>query len=246
MSGSPASQVARPTPAGRTSRGQRARSARRQSRCAPRSGSWLGWALLWGLWGPLGLAGPAGDDVLSQLRPPKPLLGPSFWEQHGAVVLAVAVGLVVAAGLVVLWWWRHIRSPKKTLPVPPHLQARRALAAVRASAEDERLAAEVSRVLRHYVREAFQLPPGEWTTAELHLAVRQHPQAGLELADALAELLRDCDVVKFAPVRPAEPRDLVARALDLIDRLEQGRSKTSPSALNEQSAGSGRALPFSH
>lgn len=201
-------------------------------------GSWLGSALLSGLWGPLGVAAPAGKDVLSQLRPPKPLLGPSFWDRHWAVLVGTAAGLLVAGALVLLWR-RRVHAAKTSSLLPPALQARRALAALRHSAEDETLAAEVARTLRRYLCQAFQLPPGQWTTAELVVAVRQHPQAGPEWADALAELLRDCDMVKFAPVRPPGPLGLVARALDLIERLEQSRSTTSPSCPNAQSAGPG-------
>lgn len=178
-------------------------------------------------WGLLGPAALGAEDVLSQLRPPKPLLGPSFWERYGVGLLVAGLGLLIAAGLFGLWR-RRTRASQARAGQPPHLQARQALTLLQGTAEDDRVAMEVSRLLRHYVQQAFQLPPGEATPAELQAALRPHPQAGPELADALAQLLRDCDLVKFAPVRPAEPQDLVGRALELLDQFEHRRRLASP------------------
>jgi hypothetical protein len=196
---------------------------------------WLRW-LVPAAYGVL-VAGPlhGAEDLLSQMRPPKPPLGPSFWEQHGAQVWIGTVSLLIVVGLVVVWW-RLIRPRRSQAAEPPHLEARRALAALQGRAEDEQLAQEVSHILRRYVHRALGLSAVELTTTELETAVRQHPLASREVADLLTSLLRDCDAVKFAPVKPPGPQGLVARASELIDQFERQQPSGAPAAAGVQQA----------
>jgi hypothetical protein len=107
--------------------------------------------------------------------------------------------------------------------VLPEVQARQALEPLRQQPEDGALLSRVSQVLRHYVATAFDLPPGELTTAEFCAAIAAHGPIGPELSTALSEFLRQCDQRKFSPPAPAPPFSAVAQALKLIDQAQTCR-----------------------
>ena len=104
--------------------------------------------------------------------------------------------------------------------VPPEVQARQALEPLRQQPEDGALLSRVSQILRHYVAAAFDLPPGELTTAEFCRAIAGHGRIGPELSAALSDFLRQCDQRKFAPPAPVPPFSAVAQALKLIDQAQ--------------------------
>lgn len=170
-------------------------------------------------------AGSAGEQAPA-LRPPRGELGPSLWEQHRWLFLALT-GIVLAGFAAGLWWRRRSRPAAET---PPDALARQALLALQGRDDDEGLALEVSRILRGFLTTAFGLPHEELTTAEFDRALRSPPAASEELVTALVGLLRECDVKKFAPVKPPALPNLVARALELIDRVEAER-KAPPVAV---------------
>ncbi len=158
-------------------------------------------------------------DTIPELRPPRGLLLPSFWEQHGWQVIA---RVVVVMGAIALWLWRR-RAPQLTVVVPPDAVARRALEALRDYNQDVALAEEVSRILRGYVREVLILQNEELTTEELLKEVHACFQADPALLATLGSLLRECDTWKFAPVAQPAQGPMVARALDLVARIESHR-----------------------
>jgi hypothetical protein len=153
------------------------------------------------------------------LRPPRPLLGPPFWETYGRWVLAAM--LAVLAGVALVLWWR--RRPKSIVVPSPAAVARQALRSLQGRPEDEALALDVSRLLRRYVIDALELPHAELTTAELDAVLQEKPRTRPELSAALLNFLRECDVKKFAPVKPPGPEGLVARALEFVNRIEAER-----------------------
>ena len=163
----------------------------------------------------------AAEEPIPALRPPRAELRPSFWQQHG---WWVAVAAIILLGAVAVWLrWRR-RSPP--VPVtPPDVLARSALEALRGRPEDIALVAEVSGIFRHYVIAAFNLPPDELTTAELHRALQSHPQASAELVAEIIEFLSRCDEYKFAPAHPASPFGAVTGALELIAKTEAQRKQ---------------------
>ena len=110
---------------------------------------------------------------------------------------------------------------------------RQALQALQNCPENEALALEVSHLFRRYVTDALELQHEEFTTPEFEAAVRAHPQGNEELAAAVGGWLRDCDVKKFAPVKPPAPLNLAARALELVQRIEKLRRR-SPEPLRVQ------------
>jgi hypothetical protein len=136
--------------------------------------------------------------------------------------------ILVVSGLAVLgWWWRRPRPP---VAVPIEIQVRRALEGLRQQGEDGRTLSEVSRWLRRYFIVAFGLPAEEMTTAEFCRLVRGREELGAELAGALAEFLRRCDELKFAPTQSAAPFEVAARALQLVEVGEARRARQHPAA----------------
>ena len=154
-----------------------------------------------------------------KLRPPRGELLPSFWEQHGWLIVAGAVVLLGLAALVV---WRSRRA-KPVVTVPPDVIACRALEALGQRTEDVGLVVEVSRIVRRYALTVFVLQNDELTTEELLKEVRACFPTHPELLAALGNLLRECDTRKFAPVSQPAASPIVPRALELIAKLESHR-----------------------
>lgn len=159
---------------------------------------------------------PTAGDNLPQLRPPRGEIPPSFWELYGAWVIAGSIALVVLIG-VAIWF---LTRPKPPIIIPPHIRAKQMLDPLLAEPEDGRVLSQVSQILRHYVAEAFGLPPGEHTTAEFCRLIAANERLGPELSAAIAEFLRHCDERKFRPVPPAAPMAAVATALKFVETGE--------------------------
>lgn len=162
------------------------------------------------------LAGAA----IPPLRPPDGLLGPTFWEAHGRDLV---LGVLAVVGVGVLLVCRRRRSVA-AVEILPGVRARQELAARQGRPEDDGLVGEVSRIVKGYVTAAFALPGEQLTTEELIEAVRQCPVIDHESWATLEGFLRDCDRKKFALANGALPARLVARARELVDRLEARRS----------------------
>jgi hypothetical protein len=100
---------------------------------------------------------------------------------------------------------------------PPHEVALDALARLEASAMLERGAVkefhiEVSEILRRYVEARYRVPALEMTTAEV-LAGLERVGVGADFRDGLRRFLDQCDMVKFAKVRPSPAASREALAL---------------------------------
>jgi Domain of unknown function (DUF4381) len=158
-------------------------------------------------------------DAIPPLRPPHAEIPPTFWEQNGLWIVIVGV-LVLALVGAVAWF---LTRPKPPVVVPPEVQARQALEPLRQQPDDGVLLSRVSQILRHYVAAAFDLPPGELTTAEFCHTIASHAGIGPDLSAALSEFLRQCDQRKFAPSAPADPFSAVAQAFMLIDQAQTRR-----------------------
>ncbi len=165
-------------------------------------------------------------EAIPPLRPPRPEIPPTFWEQYG---LWVVLGAILLLALVSAAAW-FLTRPKPPVIVPPELQARQALEPLRQQAEEGAVLSRVSQVLRHYLAAAFSLPPGELTTTEFCHVLSDQAQAGPELSASVAEFLRQCDQRKFSPTPPAPPLGAVAQALQLIDHAEARRAALARAA----------------
>jgi hypothetical protein len=166
----------------------------------------------------------AGEEPLT-LRPPKDELRPSFWEQHGWMIVLAAFALLAAVAFLI----RLLQRPKPVVVIPPEIMARQALSALQNRPEDAALVAEVSRILKRYIYSTFNLPRGELTTTEFHQALQAHPHIGPELANDIGTFLREFDERKFAPLAPTlPPKPAVASAGELVEQLERRRRPLPP------------------
>lgn len=160
----------------------------------------------------------AGTD-LTQARPPTGIeeLPPAPQSAFPwlAVVAAVLVGCMVAIALVA--GLRRRRAPA----LMPSARDQ-ALAELRSLERTDGLgAAEVERVadvVRRYFERQLSLAATKQTTAEFMAAVRQSGALSAEPMGRLEDLLRRCDLVKFAGLRPSadDGRLLLADAGQLI------------------------------
>ncbi len=160
------------------------------------------------------------------LRPPHAEIPATFWEQHTTSVGVIGFTLLALLG-VALWF---ATRPKPPVIVPPEVQARGDLEALRQLPEDGRVLSRVSQTVRHYFGAAFALPPGELTTAEFCRAMAANDQVGSELSTTTNDFLRRCDERKFAPDAPPEPTRAAESALKLIERAEIQREQLRQTA----------------
>jgi hypothetical protein len=160
------------------------------------------------------------DDAL-KLLPPYGQLPPTFWEQHGTAVVLAGLAVIVVAALII----RLCLQPKPPVIVPPEVQARQALTALMARPENGDLLSSVSQILRRYVIAAFELPPGEPTTAEFRRALFDDEKIGSELSAVVVTFMRECDERKFSQENSLEPMGAVNRAQELIDLCEARREQ---------------------
>jgi hypothetical protein len=184
--------------------------------------------------GMLAVRARAQDDTneIPQIRPPHAELPPTIWEQHGGGISLVVVLVLVLLGLAVWLWTR----PRPAVVIPPEVQAREALAALPVAASEGERLSQISRILRHYIQQAFELPRAELNTTEFCRLVADHAGIGPELAGALAAFLQDSDRRKFS-AESTEPAavNAVTQALALIEQGEARRERLRAlAAANEQ------------
>ena len=172
------------------------------------------------------IAWAQSTDDIPPLRPPHAEIPATFWEQHATSVGLIGFALLALLG-VALWF---AARPKPPVVVPPEVQARGDLEALRQLPEDGRVLSRVSQTVRHYFGAAFALPPGELTTAEFCRAMAANDQVGSELSTTTSDFLRRCDQRKFAPDAPPEPTRAADNALKLVERAEIRREQLRQSA----------------
>jgi len=158
-------------------------------------------------------------NALPKLLPPYAEMPPTFWERYGVMVTVAMFGVV---GLVVFCIWLRLR-PKPQVILPPEVQARLALEALRQRPEDGACLSNVSQIVRHYFIAAFQLPPGELTATQFCQVISNHAQISSELSKSVADFLQECDERKFSLENPSAPLGAMNRALKLITLGEARR-----------------------
>ncbi len=155
------------------------------------------------------------------LSPPYGELPPTFFEQHGTVLMLGGLGIIA---LVAFGLWLIFR-PRPTIVIPPEMEARQALEMLRERPEDGAVLSRVSQVLRNYFIAAFKLAPGELTTTEFCRAISDNEGIGAELSNATSDFLRDCDARKFSTTANSEKLEAARRALQLVEQAEQCRAQ---------------------
>jgi hypothetical protein len=156
-----------------------------------------------------------------KLSPPYGELPPTFWEQHGTSIVVAGLGLIA---LVAFGLWLVFRPRPKKI-IPPEVQAREALEKLRRQPEDGMVLSRVSQVVRNYFIAAFQLSPGEFTSAEFSRELARSDKINSELSMVVVEFLRDCDARKFSMTTGSTNVDAANRALNLVEQAERRRAQ---------------------
>jgi len=160
----------------------------------------------------------ADTDV--KLLPPHGELPPTFWQEHGALVV---FGALLVLGVVTVALWLLFR-PRPVVPLAPAVEARQGLEPLRHIPEDAAVLGSVSRIVRRYFVRAFALSANEPTTTELVLALSNRSDAQPDILSRVGELLRQCDERKFSPTAAGQPLSAVTRAFELIALTEAQRA----------------------
>ena len=160
----------------------------------------------------------AADDIRG-IKPPVEIPDHWIW-----VWIALAVVLLIVAG-VVMWWLRRRRqaAPPLLPVIPPHVRAKQKLAeALMFISDPNRFCTEVSNTLRLYLEERFNLRAPERTTEEFLVELRTSKHLTIDQKQSLGSFLESCDLVKFARHEPTEDnlRQLHDAALRLVDETQ--------------------------
>lgn len=166
-------------------------------------------------------------DEAPELRPIRAELPPTFWERHAGTVILYSVEGVAFVGLIA---WLFLK-PKPRAVVPIEIQTREELEALRKQSEDGTTLSNVSRCLRRYFAVAFDLPPGELTTAEFSRALMTNEKINSSLADRVIAFLQQCDVAKFSPAQWMSAGSSIAEALEIVTQSEARREELRQTAV---------------
>lgn len=148
---------------------------------------------------------PAGEEEPAPKPPAPPRqlpIGAPFWWTLGAsaVVLALLGGL--------LWRQRRARGTEAEAarpPLPPFDELLGELDRLAAEPSAVRLHTRLSLALRSYLGRSLDFPAAESTTSEIHRSLLSRRMPGA-LVRQTVELLRACDMVKFARQEVGEDR----------------------------------------
>ena len=133
-------------------------------------------------------------DQIPPLKPPRGEIPAGYWEQHGVWII---VGALLLICLVVWIIWLLSRKGKAA-ETPPEIEAWQSLIRLRNGPQTGEILSQASRVTKTYFGRAFNLSPGEHTTAEMSALAQASPQIGAELSQKLTALLVELDRRKFA------------------------------------------------
>jgi hypothetical protein len=148
---------------------------------------------------------------------------PVWWQSPWFIALVVVV--LAAAGFVFARWWKNRPRPAPATPSvpsgpPPHLEALRRLAELRArhsQLEAYAVAVDCSDILRRYIEARFCLPIRYQTTREFLGAAQTAPELEGEAQAQLGEFLKFFDLLKFA--RTSATPDQTMATIDGAERF---------------------------
>ncbi len=170
--------------------------------------------------------GEARDRIaIEELPPLPPVSPPPRWPWLLAVLPLAGVVFFVARR----WRRRSLPSPPpsevalKELDELSHLTA--------ATAEEAKgLYTRLSDVLRRYLELRLGLPATQRTTAEFFASLTKASPFGQQARQMLSDVLRRCDLAKFAGIVPAgeETRQAVEAARDFVKQTEADLAAKSP------------------
>ena len=174
---------------------------------------------------------PAGEEnpKLKPAAPPRPLpIGEAFWWTLAAMSAAALLALLGV-------WWQGRRAVAETEaarpPLPPFDELLRELDRLAEEPSAVRLHTRLSLALRHYLGRSLDFPALESTTSEIQrrLAFRLPGP----LVRPAVELLRSCDLVKFARQEVGQERtwERIAAARGIAREVEQHLRPVEPADL---------------
>ncbi len=147
------------------------------------------------------------------------------------VTLVPWLFLAALVALLAFWWWRRRRrsvaqpevAPPPAPRRPPHEIALEALAQLEGSdllqrGEIKEYHVRVSEIIRAYVEAFYRVPALEMTTGEVLRGLERVGVHGAPI-DHLEGFLEQCDLVKFAKLRPAsgDSRAMCALARGFVE-----------------------------
>jgi len=160
----------------------------------------------------------AESDDIRDIKAPMEI--PRDWLR---LILALVTGSLVALAILILWRKRKKLSEKESTQVspvlPPHIAAYRALNRLSDSdlldrGEVVRYHVEVSEIIRRYFAGRFDVDALEMTSQDLLASLPREVPLSLP-----QELLRQCDLVKFAKFEPSrtESERVLQLAYEIIE-----------------------------
>ena len=163
-------------------------------------------------------ASPSPVDQLREIAPPVEVFPYATWQV--VLAAALALGLLVTLGWLLVHWWRQ--RPGPALP-SPRQRALAELAQLRAQVESmapQAFSFAVSEVVRRYVEGEYQVRALKQTTPEFLAAIAATPCFSAADRALLTEFGERTDLIKFAgqQASPESSREL----LDSASRLVQG------------------------
>ena len=161
---------------------------------------------------------PEGIDAVVAPIDIKPIVATEWTFQEDLLPFLREYGpyFILAIALLFLAWrvWKHWKT-RQIAPIiqqitqPPHIIAARLLAELRAkklweNGKIKEFYSELSRILRGYIEDQFNIPALETTTDEL-ISMMKKRDFTAEVIHKAEDLLQTADLVKFAKVEPATP-----------------------------------------
>lgn len=175
---------------------------------------------------PLGAAPVPPNKELKEIAPPVAL---DFWETMDRtdwLLLAGAGVLLVLACIAGWYFFLRKEPPPPPLPPDPRDVARERLEALRrriGQLGPREFGAEVSDVLRHYIRARYGISTMRRTSEEFLNAVMKDRAFNPRELDLLERFLRQCDLLKFARADAGE-----LEAERLVDEARNFVEGTAP------------------
>jgi hypothetical protein len=150
-------------------------------------------------------------------------------------LFALATGFVLAAGLLIgagEYFRRRTRHKAAISPDECALRDLQSIANMRPAGElaIQQFHFRLSEILRNYLELRFQLPATTRTTTEYLELLNGSPFLTESQRDGVSEILKRCDLVKFARVTPAPEQCaiLAARSRSLIEETAEKKDHYQP------------------
>jgi hypothetical protein len=165
-------------------------------------------------------ASPGTNDIHG-IKPPVTIPMSWIWV---LVIIAVTIGTMAGAALLIWWLLRKKAIAVPPIPIiPPHERARRKLQETLAMIGEPRpFCILVSDTIRLYLEERFTFHAPDRTTEEFLHELQATDLLLPDQKQSLGEFLSVCDMVKFAKYEPGPPelQALHDSAVRLVDETE--------------------------